>query len=240
MKIRIGTSGYDYNPWKGRFYPATLPRSGRLGYYATHFDTCEINASFYKLPSAEMLQRMATQVPPDFRFSMKAWQRITHHRRLRGASDAVASFVDVAQTFGPRLAPILYQLPPNLPLDLPLLRDFLAALPRGLAAAFEFRHASWFSDETWALLRKANAALCVADTEDLETPLVRTAKFGYFRLRRDRYGPAALRKWAQRIQGAGFTKDVFVYFRHEDTAKGTKYAKRLAALVISQASADSP
>lgn len=231
MKFRVGTSGYDYDPWRGIFYPAGLPRGQRLAHYSTHFDTCEINASFYKLPTAEMLARMAAQVPPGFRFSMKAWQRITHHRRLRGAAGAVDEFAAVARTLGPRLGPILYQTPPNLPCDLPLLREFLAGLPSGIAAAFEFRHASWLTDDTWRLLKKAKAALCVADTEDLETPLVRTAKFGYFRLRRDRYGPAALRKWAQRIQAAGFTGDVFVYFMHEDTARGTGYARRLAKLL---------
>jgi uncharacterized protein YecE (DUF72 family) len=150
---------------------------------------------------------------------------------LRECADLVAAFCDAARTLGPRLGPVLYQLPPNLKADLPLLRDFLNQLPRDLKAAFEFRHQTWFNEEMYAALRDAGAALCVAESEDLATPPVRTAPFGYFRLRRPDYDEAALRKWAEIVKG--FPEDVFVYFKHEDSAVGPGYAKTFMRLVNS-------
>ncbi len=220
MSVRVGTSGYDYRPWYGPFYPEDLPKKRMLGYYASRFSTVEINYSFYRKPTAKILQAWAAQVPEGFRFALKAWQRITHHKRLRGTGEFLAAFAEVARALGPRLAPILYQLPPNLKPDLPLLRDFLAQLPKDLLAAFEFRHPGWLTDETFTALGDAGAALCVADSEELTAPLVRTAPFGYFRLRRERYDDAALDRWADGIGAAGFTGDVHVYFKHEDEARG--------------------
>src|SRR5438552_9546321 len=153
-----------------------------LGYYAEQFDTVEINYSFYRKPTVKILEGWAAQVPERFRFALKAWQRITHQKRLRESGELVEGFADAARTLGPRLAPVLYQLPPNLKADIALLRDFLNQLPRDLRAAFEFRHASWFGDQTYTALHDARAALCVAESDDLATPPVRTADFGYVRL----------------------------------------------------------
>ena len=227
MTVLVGTSGYDYPPWVGSFYPRGLPAKQRLSHYASRFRTVEINYSFYQKPTAAIVRAWAAQVPPEFRFALKAWQRITHHQRLRGTRPSVNAFAQVARALGPRLGPILYQLPPNLKPDPALLRDFLAQLPRDLPAAFEFRHPGWLAGPTFTALADAGAALCVADSEDLTAPLVRTAPFGYFRLRREEYSPAALARWAAGIQGAGFTADVHVYFRHEDTGTGPRFALRL-------------
>jgi uncharacterized protein YecE (DUF72 family) len=228
MTVHVGTSGYNYQAWRGSFYPEDLSAKKMLSYYAERFDTVEINYSFYRKPTAKILEGWAAQVPERFRFALKAWQRITHQKRLRDCAELVESFAEAARTLGPRLAPILYQLPPNLKLDLPLLRDFLHQLPRDLRAAFEFRHESWFCDETAAALRDAGAALCIAESDELLTPAVRTAEFGYLRLRRLDYDAAALSKWAGLVRT--YPADVFVYFKHEDSAKGPGFANAFIGL----------
>jgi uncharacterized protein YecE (DUF72 family) len=227
--IHVGTSGYNYDAWRGSFYPEDLSAKKMLAYYAEKFDTVEINYSFYRRPTAKILEGWAAQVPERFRFALKAWQRITHQKRLRDCADLVESFADAARALGQRLAPILYQLPPNLKADLPLLRDFLHQLPRDLRAAFEFRHASWFTDETHEALRAAGAALCIAESEELATPPVRTTEFGYLRLRRLDYDAAALARWAEFARA--FAGDVFVYFKHEDEARGPAFAKEFIPLL---------
>ena len=230
MRLHVGTSGYNYDAWRGSFYPEDLPAKKMLAYYAERFDTVEINYSFYRKPTPKILQGWAAQVPSLFRFALKAWQRITHQKRLRDCAELVESFADTARSLGARLAPILYQLPPNLKADLPLLRDFLHQLPRDLRAAFEFRHATWFGDETYAALREAGASLCIAESEELATPPVRTADFAYLRLRRLDYDAAALAKWAEFVRGC--PGDVFVYFKHEDEARGPAFAKEFLPLAL--------
>lgn len=225
--VRVGTSGYNYPPWVGGFYPPRTSSKKMLGFYASQLNTVEINYSFYKKPTAAIVQGWAAQVPEGFRFALKAWQRITHHKRLRGTRPFVKQFAEVARALGPRLGPVLYQLPPNLKPDLPLLQDFLAQLPPDLESAFEFRHEGWLSDSTYAALAGAGAALCVSDTDELATPLIRTAPFGYFRLRRARYTRPALLRWAKAIEAAGFSRDVHVFFKHEDTGTGPRFAQRL-------------
>src|SRR2546422_2250857 len=228
VRPRVGTSGYNYEAWRGSFYPEDPPAKKMLGYYADRFDTVEINYSFYRKPAPKILEGWAAQVPERFRFALKAWQRITHQKRLRDVSELVSSFADAARALGPRLAPVLYQLPPNLKADVALLRDFLHQLPRDLRAAFEFRHESWFTDETFAALRDAGAALCVAESEELATPVVRTADFAYLRLRRLDYDEAALSKWADFAKAS--PGDVFVYFKHEDEARGPVFAQQFLAI----------
>jgi len=240
MRVLAGTSGYNYEPWRGPFYPDDLPKTKMLAYYATRFDTVEINYSFYRRPTAKLLTGWAAQVPERFRFALKAWQRITHQARLRDSSELVSGFADAARALGPRLAPILYQLPPNLKSDAALLRDFLNQLPRDLPAAFEFRHTSWFSDETFRALSDAGAALCVAESDELSTPRVHTAPFGYLRLRKAEYDDAQLRSWAEWVRGAGFAQDVYVYFKHEDEARGPAFANTFLQIVSSQRASDGP
>jgi uncharacterized protein YecE (DUF72 family) len=229
VTVHVGTSGYNYEAWRGSFYPEDLSSKKMLAFYSERFDTVEINYSFYRKPTPKILEGWAAQVPERFRFALKAWQRITHQKRLRDVAELVSSFADAAHTLGPRLAPVLYQLPPNLKADLPLLRDFLHQLPRDLRAAFEFRHSSWFTEETYSALRDAGAALCVAESDELATPAVRTADFGYLRLRRLDYDAAALARWAEFVQGS--PGDVFVYFKHEDEARGPAFANQFLPLL---------
>jgi uncharacterized protein YecE (DUF72 family) len=233
MHVLCGTSGYNYEPWRGAFYPDDLPKTKMLAYYATRLPAVEINYSFYRQPTEKLVRGWAAQVPEQFRFALKAWQRITHHLRLRGAGDLVSSFSEVARALARRLGPVLYQLPPNLKRDDALFGDFLGQLPGDVPAAFEFRHESWFDDETFRRLSEAGAALCVAESDELATPRMRTAPFGYLRLRKAEYSAAELESWAEWVRGARFTGDVFAFFKHEDEARGPRFAEAFAAIVNS-------
>lgn len=232
MGIRVGTSGFSYAEWKGTFYPEKLPQKKMLGYYAARFAAVEINATFYRMPKPELLEGWAAEVPPEFTFALKAPQHMTHHRRLVGAQEAVDRFCDVARTLGPRLGPLLFQLPPHMKKDLGLLGAFLAALPRPAPVVVEFGDASWFSDDTFALLREQSATLCVVDDANPRkaAPFVETAPLGYLRLRRVDYTEAELVAWAERLQRASWT-DAYVFFKHEDAGTGPKLAERLKGLL---------
>ena len=225
----VGTSGYNYDAWKGPFYPPKLASAKLLAYYADRFPAVEINYSFYRLPAPTTLRKWLGEVPQGFRFVLKCWQRITHQRRLKDTDELVLAFADTARTLGPQLGPILVQLPPNLKLDLPRLDAFLAVLPGDLRAAFEFRHPSWFTDGVYAALEARGHALCVAESAELAVPLVRTAPWGYLRLRREDYTPDDLATWAERLRGAGFSDDLYVFFKHEDDARGPAFAAAFAA-----------
>ncbi len=232
MQIRVGTSGYSYKEWKGPFYPKDLPAKGYLAYYAARFSTVEINNTFYRMPTDKLVASWASEVPEGFVFALKAPQRITHITKLAegGEGSPAAAFVRVAGSLGPRLGPLLFQLPPFLRKDVPRLRAFLEkASPetKALRFAFEFRHASWFDDEVWAVLRAHGASLCVAEGETLESPLVATADWGYVRLRRDAYPDDVLATWAAKILAQPW-KDAFVYLKHDD-GDAPSVAARLVA-----------
>lgn len=230
MNLYVGTSGYSYKEWKGSFYPKDLSDKQMLRFYGERFRTVEINNTFYRMPKASVLEAWAGEVPADFRFVLKASQRITHMQRLKGADDSVSYLLEVAGALKERLGPLLFQLPPNLKKDLPRLRDFLTLLPSHRRAAFEFRHQSWFDDEVFALLRDHQVALCIAEAEDdLEVPFVSTALWGYLRLRRPDYGKAELKAWAKRVQEQDW-QDAFVFFKHEDEGKGPALAKQFLEL----------
>ncbi len=226
--IWVGTSGFQYDEWKGSFYPETLSKAKMLPYYASHFPTTEINYSFRRIPSEKTLTNWAALTPEKFQFSMKALQLITHIKKLKDCAELVEKFCDALQCLGPKLGPVLFQLPPTLPNDTALLSGFLASLPKDLRSAFEFRHASWFNDATFAALKARNAALCIADTEDLKTPTVITTDFSYFRLRNPDYTKSDISHWAKVIgKEQGRLKETYVYFRHEDTGTGPKFARQL-------------
>ena len=229
MRVLTGTSGFSYKEWKGSFYPEDLPADAMLRYYAERLPAVEINNTFYRMPKAELLASWAEQVPDGFRFVLKASQRITHFKRLKDVSEEVGYFLRVAATLGDRLGPILFQLPPNLKKDLPRLSAFLDVLPAATRAAVEFRHASWFEDDVFEALRARGAALCVAEDEDLATPLVATAGWGYLRLRRPDYGGPEVQAWADRVRGQSW-EDAYVFFKHEDAGAGP----RLAAQMLSR------
>src|SRR5256885_1285071 len=201
MRILVGTSGYSYKEWKGTFYPEDLPADQMLRYYASRFKTVEINNTFYRMPSEKVLLGWASEVAEGFTFVLKASRRITHDKRLTDVGEEVSYFLKTASVLGEGLGPTLFQLPPNLKKDVPRLQAFLGLLPRRWRAALEFRHASWFDDEVYEVLRSRDAALCVADTgEEGDAPFVSTATWGYFRLRRVQYHEADLAAWAERIR----------------------------------------
>jgi uncharacterized protein YecE (DUF72 family) len=202
MRLRAGTSGFSYAEWRGRFYPVDLPDAKMLGFYAERLPAVEINNTFYRMPKAELLAGWRDAVAPDFQFVLKASRRITHLSRLVNAGDSVAYLFGAARSLGDKLGPILFQLPPFLKKDVAVLRDFLAALPQGSRAAFEFRNPSWFEDDVYETLREKNAALCLGDAEDegRSPPIVATADFGYLRLRNPSYDDVRLGEWLDTIR----------------------------------------
>jgi len=228
--IWVGTSGYNYPEWKGSFYPETLPAAKMLPYYAERFSTVEINYTFYRAPNEKILQGWDAATPDQFKLTLKAPKRITHDARLRDCADRVRQFLETASILGPKLGALLFQLPPNLKKDVALFDAFLDAFPPRVCAAFEFRHASWLDEEIYQRLRARNLALCVADSEKLSTPVEVTADYGYFRLRDEGYGPVDIERWAKVIEErTAQCRDVYVYFKHEESGKGPEFARALVA-----------
>ncbi len=229
-EIHAGTSGWAYGSWKPDFYPAKLSAARFLSHYAGRLNSVEVNYTFRRTASEELLLRWAEATPADFRFAVKAHQRITHIKRLRDAAEVTAEFLASLEPLrkAKKLGPVLFQLPPNFKRDVGRLREFLAGLPAGVRAAFEFRHESWFTEEVHAALRKATAALCLAEDAELTTPEVVTADFCYLRLRKKRYSRKAV---AERVRRLAKTGDVFVYFKHEETAEGALRAEALLRAV---------
>ena len=226
--IHVGTSGYNYPEWKGHFYPDNLAAAKMLPYYAERFTTVEINYTFYRMPTAKLVAGWAAQVPPDFRFTLKAPKRITHDRRLRDTADLVRGFCEAAAELGPQLGALLFQLAPNFKKDLAVLDDFLAVLPPRVCGAFEFRHDSWLDEEVFARLRARNLALCIADSETRSTPVMATADYAYLRLRDEGYTPEDIAGWADRIRElSAQCREVYVYFKHEDAGKGPEFGRLL-------------
>ena len=230
MEVLTGTSGYSYKEWKGSFYPEKLAADAMLRFYAERFPTVEINNSFYRMPDEGMLARWAGEVPDHFAFTLKAPQRITHHKRLKEADGDVAEFLRRAAALGPKLGPLLFQLPPFFKKDLAVLDSFLEKLPPGREIAFEFRNPSWEDEAVYEMLRARGVMLCTADTDKGEPPpLVATAERGYLRLRREAYSDGDLKDWVKRIAAQPWTR-AYLYFKHEDEAAGPKFAARFAEL----------
>jgi len=230
MQLSIGTSGYSYTAWKGKFYPERLPSKQMLAFYAEHFPTVEINNTFYRMPTPSLMEGWAAQVPEQFHFAVKAPRRITHEKRLKDVNEDLARFVDVTSVLNTRRGPLLFQLPPNFRRDDERLGDFLALLPVGVHAAFEFRNVSWFNPAVYALLEQRGCALAVTETDEAQfTPVVPTAPFGYARLRKTEYTDDELTAWLSRFRGLQ-CEHMHVYFKHEDDARGPAFAQRLRAL----------
>ena len=216
MKVHAGTSGFAFKEWKGPFYPADLKDDAMLGYYASRFPTVEINNTFYRLPKEAVLQGWAAQVPDSFTFAIKASQRITHFARIKPeAASAVEFLLKNTSALGPRLGPILFQLPPNLKLDVDRLRGFLAMLPADRRYTLEFREESWFHDDVYALLRERDIPMCIIDQPDFSSPVVSTASWGYVRLHRFDYDAPALEQWWRTIASQPWT-EAMVYFKHDE------------------------
>lgn len=229
-RLLAGASGYAYKEWKGDFYPADIRPDAMLAYYAALLPTVEINNTFYRPPTARVLESWAAATPGDFRFAIKAPRQITHVARLKPdeAAGLVASLYGNLTALGAKRGPVLFQLPPFLRKDVPRLSEFLRRLPDDHRAAFEFRNESWFADDVFDALRAAHAALCLSEREDnAPPPLVETAPWGYVRLRLKSYSDADLAQWAQRLAATGWS-EIHVYFMHELTAP--PYAKSLMRL----------
>ena len=230
MKLWVGTSGYSYKPWVGNFYPERLAAKAMLRFYASRLPAVEINNTFYRMPKESVLQSWAEQVPSEFRFVIKASQRITHVKRLKDAGAEIEYLFRVATALGTSLGAVLFQLPPNFRKDTERLKAFLALLPEDRATAFEFRHPSWFDDEVFACLHDHNAALSRAETEETQSSdLISTATWGYIRLRRPDYSPADLSVWKARILAQSWDH-AYIFFKHEDEGIGPKLATEFLQL----------
>jgi uncharacterized protein YecE (DUF72 family) len=229
LRVLVGTSGYNYPEWRGTFYPEKFSTDKMLGYYAERFPTVEINYTFYRLPTDKLLAGWAAGTPESFSFTLKAPRRITHDAKLQRCEDLVQTFCRTARTLGPKLATLLFQLPPTFKKDAAALQSFLELLPEGTRAAVEFRHPSWFDGDIFDALRSRNVALCVADSEKLHAPVEITADYAYFRLRDEGYQQADIERWADTIRNLTGVSDVFVYFKHEEQGLGPEFARRLIA-----------
>ena len=231
MRLLAGTSGFSYKEWRGSFYPEDLPAKEMLSYYSTRLPAVEINNTFYRLPRESVLEGWVEATEQGFQLAIKASRRITHFGRLRGVEEPLQYLLDTVQVLGDKLGPLLFQLPPNFKRDDEVLAAFLELLPPRCRAGFEFRHDSWLDDEVYRLLSgHGSASLVASDRAGAdEPPVVATANWGYLRLRRADYGDAELAEWAQRVREQRWD-EVFVFFKHEETAGGPELASRFAEL----------
>jgi uncharacterized protein YecE (DUF72 family) len=235
MPVLIGTSGWQYADWRRRFYPGGLAQSKWLEHYSSHFDTVELNNSFYRLPDEDTFARWRAATPAHFVFSVKASRYLTHVRRLKDPEEPVQRLMAHAGKLGPKLGPVLVQLPANLQRDVAALEAVLAAFPRHVRIAFEPRHDSWFVEEVTDVLRAHDAALCLIDRPGAKAPLLRTARWGYLRFHEGRatpkpcYGRAALRTWAGRLADLWSPgEDVYAYFNNDRGGCAVRDAHRFA------------
>ncbi len=239
-EIRIGASGWHYRHWMGKFYPAGTPASAMLAYYVSQFDTVELNNSFYRLPSEAALRQWRDATPSGFRFAVKASRFITHMKKLKDPETSVAKFFDRIDILGEKAGPVLFQLPPQWPVDAERLRNFLEYLPRHYEYAFEFRNQSWNSEPVYEILRAFGAGYCIFDLAGYQSPMAVTSKLAYVRLHgpggryQGDYPEATLAEWARRIvnwheEG----RDAWVYFDNDDSGYAPKNALELKALAAS-------
>jgi uncharacterized protein YecE (DUF72 family) len=229
MKLYAGTSGFAYPAWKPDFYPEKLAAKKFLNHYATKLNAVEINYTFRHLPSANTLKGWVEQTPPEFKFALKAHQRLTHIMRLKRSEFTGLFFqaIDPLRVTG-RLGPVLFQLPPNLKVDVELLKDFLEDVPRDMPLAFEFRNKTWFEEPVYQVLEERGISLCQAESEKLTAPERITAGFIYFRLRKETYSDeevADVRAKADAFIAQG--KEVYVFFKHEETPDGALCAEKI-------------
>jgi uncharacterized protein YecE (DUF72 family) len=238
-EIRIGTSGWHYKHWKGPFYSPDLPASKMLDSYLQHFDTVEINNTFYRLPSETALAAWRDSTPANFRFAVKGSRYLTHMKKLADPEAGLEKFLSCATILGPKLGPILFQLPPFLDSKPERLDAFLGALPPSLRCAFEFRHPGWHSPEIYQLLRRYNAAFCIFDIDGFQSPVEVTADFAYIRLHgpggryQGSYSGASLDRWAEQIRAwRKRLQAVYVYFDNDQAGYAPQNALELKKLMV--------
>jgi uncharacterized protein YecE (DUF72 family) len=235
MEVFVGTSGYGYKEWKGKFYPEKISDREMLSFYSERFNTVEINNTFYRMPTEHVLTSWAEQVRPDFIFALKAPQVITHLKQLRNVEDETGYLLRTLSVLDRKLGPVLFQFPKSFRADHPALNDFLTLIPGNISCAFEFRSRSWFVVEILKLLRKRRYSLCIADTdENPAKEIISTAPWGYLRLRRSNYSDTDLSQWIEKIFSQKWER-AFVFFKHEDDdAKCAEMAMRFHELVGSR------
>ncbi len=224
-KIRAGTSGYSYKEWRGPFYPDDLPQDQWLTYYSEQLPTVEINNTFYRMPKDHVVAAWRDAVPDNFKFVIKASRRITHQHRLNNADEATGYLIKRTDVLGDKLGVVLFQLPPNMRLNLERFEQFLELLPAGYPSAFEFRHESWNTPEVDALLHKFGAAKVISHDDPSAPVEVPPATRVYLRLRGSHYSPAMLKKWYQ-AAAIATAEEAFVFFKHEDDGAGPKMAQQ--------------
>ncbi len=230
MEIHVGTSGYAYKEWKGKFYPEKISPKEMLRFYSGRLNTVEINNTFYHMPTESVLTSWAEQVPADFVFALKAPQVITHLKQLRNVSAETEYLFRTLSVLDRKLGPVLFQFPKSFRANQAALQDFLGLIPGGIACAFEFRNPSWLDDAILDLLREKGSSLCIADAdENPAKEIIGTAPWGYLRLRRSDYTDADLSEWLERILSQKW-KEAFVFFKHEDEARGPEVAVRFREL----------
>ncbi len=232
MPLHIGTSGWSYPTWKPAFFPEKLPQKKFLEFYSTQLNSVELNATFRRFGSASSLQSWIAGTPAGFRFAAKAHQMITHFRRLKDAEEPLRGFLQSMEPMrqSGKLGPILFQTPPNLHADVKLFEDFARLLPQAYRFAFEFRHATWFSDAIFEILKQRNAALCWAESEKITAPRIATADFLYYRFRVPEYSKEQLQKAADELIAQSKDKEVFAYFKHEENPESA-----LNAVIVARA-----
>jgi uncharacterized protein YecE (DUF72 family) len=233
MKIFVGTSGYSYNEWKGKFYPAQISPKEMLRFYAERLPAVEINNTFYRMPKEDVLLSWAAQVPGSFVFALKAPQIITHYKHLKNVDQEIDYFLRTLSVLNQKLGPVLFQFPKSFKADLPALDNFLALIPGDFSCAFEFRNPSWLKADIFDLLRGKGCSLCLADSDErVIDEIISTAPWGYLRLRRSDYKAADLAQWQERILAQEWRK-VFVFFKHEQAGKGPEMALQFRDLTDS-------
>ena len=228
LPIYVGTSGWAYTIWKPDFYPKNVASKNFLKYYATRLNTVEVNYTFRRSLTEKAATGWVADVGPDFRFALKANQYITHIKKLQNVDEPIQRFLTTLQPLAKQLGPVLFQLAPTTKADVGVLRDFLSLLPRNFKAAFEFRHASWFTEEIYHALRDRNASLCIAETEKLDTPEVRTASYIYFRFRQPSYSPEEVKQLAARMERCVTDGlETYAFFKHEEDPRSPLNAVEL-------------
>ncbi len=233
MKVYAGTSGFGHAEWKGKFYPEKIRSGDMLRFYAERLGTVEINNTFYHMPAQNVLLSWAVQVPSDFIFAVKAPQVITHLKQMKNASGEVERLFRALSVLEQKQGPVLFQLPASFRIDTVLLKDFLSILPSDRLCAFEFRSPTWFTDQVFGLLADKRCSLCIADTDERPAEeIATTANWGYLRLRRSDYTDENLLKWAERILALQW-ETTYVFFKHEDGARGPEQAMTLLERITS-------
>lgn len=236
MIYHLGTSGWSYSDWKGRFYPEDLPQREWLPFHSQHFNTVEINMTFYRFPKVETLRGWLEKTPPDYKFTLKANRQITHLKRIKNVKSEVRYFYILADNLRDKLGCILFQLPPSITLDLDLLKDFLSTLSAEYKNVIEFRHESWYTEEVYEVLKSHKAVFCIVSSTKVPNTVIETTETSYFRFHgltggyRHSYSDEELKEWAETIKRTE-AEECYIYFNNDYHAHAVQNCKKLNNLL---------